>query len=782
MKKNIIRTLSAVLVALTLCSMLPVSAVAAGVVAGDEDTTITLNRWQQISCETFYKDAQETTYESLADITAGNDTTNKLDGKAPINNLYDQSIVGANYPEFTNGSSTCFGVGGKALKLLGNHASETTSKGVFVLDNNNNKKAGEGFLTVIKEEEMAGLEEFTISWITRVHKPTGGYFGLALFYDNMVTEGGIDYFNGYDNYTFTGYTGDHMNTYAAYTVKDGQTTTFKTEAMITKHASGTANDSIYAKIHATKGEYIVDGETYTAKIESYSDDQLVCTSYAYWSDAPVMFYYKTNSSRWSVQFTNVTLEGGVDITTTAKTAIAEAEALDIIGTALRYDGIAGLRLFTSLRKEEIYELASAVELGAVLLETSKYQGSLTVDTQGAIVKKTAATADNLTPHFDFEAPDITADGKYVATGYVKYTIDGKNYYYYTPVEEVNCARTATKMTIKYEGKTDLADWETEMMNTVTPMAGDRNTYKIMGLNIMAPQMTPDTWTHRLEAVLKLLKDEQPDIVGVSELGNFVENQNQMELLLADEWFAANYGYYQSLGNKASGEEGMALFYKKDKLELVSAGVKYLTGDADSSELSEFEKEKNQYLHDYEVNYNAQHPDAPVWYSRYYPRKMVYGVFRDKQTGAEFAAVTTHLTHTVQEELVGVFSDQLRIEQAKAVLDLINSGTCFDPSIPFTVFGDMNAKTNDLAYNQFLGDEEMTDIRYASDIKPADTQGTYHSYDNGNVFIDHMFMSKNDFYAHEYVISTKKYFSETANEEMFPSDHYATISTLTLLPR
>ncbi len=790
MKKNIIRALSAILVALTLCTMLPIGAIAAGVVAGDEDMEITLNRWQQISKETLYQDGTEVA-KTLEQLTAGNDTTNKLGNKTPINNLYDQSIVGSDYLQFKTWVSSgkeqpAYGVVSKSLKLLGNHANETTSKPVFLLDSGGNKVKGKGMITVIPESQMAGLEEFTISWITRVHKPQQGSLGLVLFYDNMITEGGIDYFGGYDNYTYTGYTGTYLDTWASYTIKNGQKAAFDAEAMKTVHNPGgdkAANNSIYAKIHATKGEYTVGGKTYTAKIESYSDDQLVCTSYGYWADAPVMFYYESAStSRWSVQFTNVTLEGGVDVSTTAKTAIAEAEALDIIGTALRYDGTAGLRLFTSLKMEEVYNLASAIELGAVLLESSKYQGTLTVDTADVIVKKTAVTEENLTPHFDFEAPEITADGKYVATAYVKYTIEGKNYYYYTPVEEVNCARTATKMTIKYEGKTDLTAWETEMMAAVTPMAGTRSTYKIMGFNIMAPHMTPDTWTHRLEAVLKLYKDEVPDVIGVSEFGNFREDQSQLAMLLADEWFAANYGIHQSLGVYETGEEGMALFYNKNKLEIVSSGVKYLTGDPDSPELSQAEKDKNQYLHDCNVQYNNEHPDAPVWYSRYYTRKIVYAVFRDLQTGAQFAAVTTHLTHTVHEQLVGVYSDQLRAEQAKAVLDLINGGTCFDPNLPFTVFGDMNAKTNDLAYNQFLGDEDMIDVRYNADIQPEATQGTYHSYNNGNVFIDHMFMSKNDFYAHEYVISTKKYLSETANEEMFPSDHYAIIGTLTVLPR
>ncbi len=242
--------------------------------------------------------------KKLADLTAGNDTAHTLDGKTPLDNLYDQKIVGSGYTDFPNMDGKQFEVTSKKLSLQGKHAGETTSKNLFSMSNEAEPNAGKGFLTVVPTAAMTGLDQFTVSYIERQYKPTGGAFGLALFYNAATEADGIRYFNGYDNFSFTGFTGNAFGTYAAYTLENGIRTDADCAAMTTKPAR---NKSVYVSVTCTKGTYTADGRTCTAKIESYVDDDLIAVSYGQWADAPVMFYYESNADRWDVQFTNITV-------------------------------------------------------------------------------------------------------------------------------------------------------------------------------------------------------------------------------------------------------------------------------------------------------------------------------------------------------------------------------------------------------------------------------------------------------------------------------------------
>ena len=145
MKKISFRLLSCLL---TVFTLLPVfSAAAQSASANGDEVMIDVYQEHEI----FYEDHVG---ENLASLTAGNDTVHTSNGKTPINNLYDLKIVGSGYTPFTT-----FETSSKNLKLLGNHASENTSKNVFTLDNIDDRTAGKGMVTVIPESYMKDLED-----------------------------------------------------------------------------------------------------------------------------------------------------------------------------------------------------------------------------------------------------------------------------------------------------------------------------------------------------------------------------------------------------------------------------------------------------------------------------------------------------------------------------------------------------------------------------------------------------------------------------------------------
>ena len=153
MKKISFRLLSCLL---TVFTLLPVfSAAAQSASANGDEVMIDVYQEHEI----FYEDHVG---ENLVSLTAGNDTVHTSNGKTPINNLYDLKIVGSGYTPFTT-----FETSSKNLKLLGNHASENTSKNVFTLDNIDDRTAGKGMVTVIPESYMKDLEHRAVTVLGR---------------------------------------------------------------------------------------------------------------------------------------------------------------------------------------------------------------------------------------------------------------------------------------------------------------------------------------------------------------------------------------------------------------------------------------------------------------------------------------------------------------------------------------------------------------------------------------------------------------------------------------
>ena len=158
MKKISFRLLSCLL---TVFTLLPVfSAAAQSASANGDEVMIDVYQEHEI----FYEDHVG---ENLASLTAGNDTVHTSNGKTPINNLYDLKIVGSGYTPFTT-----FETSSKNLKLLGNHASENTSKNVFTLDNIDDRTAGKGMVTVIPACSLKALPSKEPSTMDTQTKPT----------------------------------------------------------------------------------------------------------------------------------------------------------------------------------------------------------------------------------------------------------------------------------------------------------------------------------------------------------------------------------------------------------------------------------------------------------------------------------------------------------------------------------------------------------------------------------------------------------------------------------
>jgi endonuclease/exonuclease/phosphatase family metal-dependent hydrolase len=745
MRRKASPALCVLLAVLMLLPSLPVA------VHADGGTTLDVSHMETVYKETFSGETTET-------LQAGN-ASPREDGLLPLNSVYDAAIT-------PNGAATIkeYKVASKALTLLGNHSSETRSASTLSIIAATGKSV-QGLITLFPAGSLSDTDEFTVSYIARVHKPAGGLLGLALFYDGGTEQDGVTYFGGYDNYAFAGYTGAMLNSGAAYTVYGGQQTDYKCADPTTKHVvsdAGYANDSLYTSVRCTKGEYEQDGKTYTAKIESYIDDQLISTSYAMWKDAPIMLLYKSEqSTQWAVQITDVTVSKRVTDSMTPDEAAELTRPLAVEGTSARYSGTPGLRIYTSLADNELTSAASEVSCGVLLLPEEDCGDTFDASTAGVTdIPAEKVSSDETGSTYRAQLLGEAASQAYMCRAYVRYTIGGQVYTHMTQPQRVSIARTAAKVVKKYADSEDAA-----MLEACAALGKSAPDIRAMSFNVLVSGTSTErttelygslTYTERMDASIEMLLDLLPDVCGLSEC-----RLVQYKYMTAKKKFTEVYGVIGSDEVSGTGEEGIYIAYRKERLELVRSEVRWLspTPDVQGSLFPEAEEAMEQ------------HPGE----SRFYSRKAVYALFRDKETGTEFVFCSTHLAYNACDTATGAV---LRKKQAAVLIEQLNK---LFPDMPYVIVGDMNCAPNSAPYNVYM--ESCVDARYTAAVTAPAERGTFHKFakNPSATILDHIFIRSDSAYCSKYDIVTTEYPTKKKSKTILPSDHYAIYADVTILP-
>ncbi len=268
---------------------------------------------------------------------------------------------------------------------------------------------------------------------------------------------------------------------------------------------------------------------------------------------------------------------------------------------------------------------------------------------------------------------------------------------------------------------------------------------------------------RLEPMFEMLLDWHPDVIGLQEVSDVHRERIRCNADLAD---------YEMVGSPAKPvlhEQGVYVMYDKRKFRLLHWGTKWLS-------------EKPEKEHSY-IREAAEENETKLDLARgimHQPRKAVYAVLCDRESGRAFGFCDTHLGHTPVGSDQEV-SDLIRYKQAQILVDLIQEGKMFEGGIPFAIVGDMNSQPYMLPHREFVRIAE--DVWDCAEIKPDSRQRTLHryEYDNRNNQIDYIFVSRNQFRCRRFDIVTKSYYSELLKQEILPSDHYPLLAEVTLLP-
>ncbi len=232
--------------------------------------------------------------------------------------------------------------------------------------------------------------------------------------------------------------------------------------------------------------------------------------------------------------------------------------------------------------------------------------------------------------------------------------------------------------------------------------------KAMSFNIYYDSLTKQ----RKGSVKQTILNYLPDTLGVQEA--------------TKEWMSylnsALGGVYDSVGlgrDGGSNGEHSAIFYKRDRFELIETGTKWMSETPD--EVSKFEESSMN-------------------------RVFTYALLREKKTNEEIMVVNTHLDHT---------SSAAREKQAAVLIGFLKDYTQY----PIVLTGDFNTMPGSRAYRTVT--ELLAD---SSEIaEKAEIHGTY-----GSSVIDYAFVSEENINVSSYRVIT-----EEANG-MQPSDHYPLI--------
>jgi endonuclease/exonuclease/phosphatase family metal-dependent hydrolase len=241
------------------------------------------------------------------------------------------------------------------------------------------------------------------------------------------------------------------------------------------------------------------------------------------------------------------------------------------------------------------------------------------------------------------------------------------------------------------------------------------------------------WGNRIEKVSQLIKENNPDLLGVQEALH-----NQM-MDLKD-----NLTEYEFVGNgrddgKEKGEYA-AIFYKKDRFEVIDQKTFWL------SETPEVPGSKSW--------------DAAI------TRVVTYAVLKDKSSGRTFAYFNTHFDH------IGKEARKNSATLIKTQLNTLKLTSLSKNKIPLIVSGDFNSEPTDEPYKIMI-DGKVVKL---SDARPAtDLTGTFCGFEVGAIkckTIDYIFHSSH-WKSSEYKVI------QDNDGNYYPSDHLPVMASFTL---
>lgn len=255
-----------------------------------------------------------------------------------------------------------------------------------------------------------------------------------------------------------------------------------------------------------------------------------------------------------------------------------------------------------------------------------------------------------------------------------------------------------------------------------------NTTRVMSFNVRCANDGEQTITNRSKVAVEMLKSYMPDSFGVQEC--------------TPRWkriFAYNLGdKYDCVGRARDYfgpfTEYSAIYYLKDKYNLIDSGTFWLSETPDKA---------------YTKSFDSMCCRIATW-----------ALLEEKETGLRYTHINTHLDHKL---------DSTRDAQMTVLIERVLSIT---GDTPVVMTGDFNAYEDDSVYE--VACKHFDDSKYIA--KTSDEGPTFTKYEtkepNGKGAIDFIFVTKGT------EVETYKIIRNTV-QGIFPSDHYPIVTDIYL---
>ena len=227
-------------------------------------------------------------------------------------------------------------------------------------------------------------------------------------------------------------------------------------------------------------------------------------------------------------------------------------------------------------------------------------------------------------------------------------------------------------------------------------------YSVMTFNIFTGDMT----SKRIDRVMDAINRSLPDVMGLQEVNSTWMSHLQSKLS----------SYYGFVGTDLSdGKEGVPILYAKDRFHLIESGCNWLTDTPDTPSKLEGQQ---------------------------YPRNYTYALLEDKETGARFLLLNTHLDTA---------GSKIRYAEVELLMRFLQGYS----NVPVVLVGDLNAKrnTNELNY--------LTSFRLATVFDYKELAGMK----KNSAAIDWIYMTSDS------IIMTYHTYDDSLYNGDYPSDHY-----------
>lgn len=208
---------------------------------------------------------------------------------------------------------------------------------------------------------------------------------------------------------------------------------------------------------------------------------------------------------------------------------------------------------------------------------------------------------------------------------------------------------------------------TDNVAMVSAWAENKPLVKLMSFNIRMSGMPEydgiNAWNNRKEAVVRMLQEQKPDVVGVQEM---LPDQQKFLRQELTEYSMVGVGREDGMNEG----ECMGIFYKKDRFALEDSGTFWLS------------KTPNR---------------ASVGWDAACKRTVTYVRLKDRLSGKRFYYFNTHLDH------MGMMARQ---ESVKLIAERIRE-IVRDTTSVFILGGDMNSPVSDPIFTPLLGVAKKT---------------------------------------------------------------------------